>query len=122
MISEKAHNEDIGIVAGQHVNLLWEPLSHSERVNTYRRMLGGSRIGIFDRDIGQDLFEDIQVIRPTSLISVPRFWNVLYAEYQKMLSLYKSKNPKKDTKKCDQQVRFYLFGVFVEARFELCLE
>jgi long-subunit acyl-CoA synthetase (AMP-forming) len=104
-MSAKGFNDEIGLFTIADVNLLWEPLSHSERINTYRRMLGGSTTGIFDGDVGPALFEDIQIIRPTSIVSVPRFWNVLHSEYQKILSLMMEKNPKMDLGKCENQVR-----------------
>lgn len=33
------------------------------------------------------MFEDIKLLRPTTLAGVPRFWNVIYSEYKKALNL-----------------------------------
>ena len=92
------------------VTLSYEPLAHSSRKNDLRWICGGGCIGLysavsstplpqfrnnhfflicdsFSKDIGQQLFEDIKLLKPTTLAGVPRFWNVIYSEYKKALSL-----------------------------------
>jgi len=112
MLNTKAYFEDTAVVGLSHACVLFEPLSHSERTNTYRRMLylfitccavyffltelcsGGAKVAIFNRGIGVELFEEFQIMRPTILVSVPRLWNVIYTEYQKLLAIYRTKAPK----------------------------
>jgi long-subunit acyl-CoA synthetase (AMP-forming) len=39
MQNAKSFSEDVAYVGSGHCTVLWEPLSHSERTNTYRRMM-----------------------------------------------------------------------------------
>lgn len=107
MQNAKSFSEDVSYVGSGHGTVLWEPLSHSERTNTYRRMMGGGRTAVYNRDIGTELFDEFQLIRPTLMVAVPRFWNVLFTEFQKMLAVYRAKLPKRDPKKIESCVKAY---------------
>lgn len=71
------------------VNEVWLsflPLSHTlERLASYYLALGVGNLVAFNRNIGL-LQEDMRVIRPTIMLSVPRVYEKIYAKIQDRLS------------------------------------
>ena len=95
MMSYKSHKADIlHENMAPAIGVVFEPLSHSERLNTYAKLCGGGRIAIFNGEMS-DLLEELQLCGPTLFISVPRFWNVLYGEFNKIVALYRKHMPEK---------------------------
>lgn len=72
------------------VNEVWLsflPLSHTlERLASYYLALGVGNLVAFNRNIGL-LQEDMRVIRPTIMLSVPRVYEKIYAKIQDRLSV-----------------------------------
>lgn len=95
MMSYKAHKADILHESmSPAIGVVFEPLSHSERLNSYAKLCGGGRIAFFRGEM-ENLLEELQVCGPTLFISVPRFWNVLYGEFNKIVALYRKHMPEK---------------------------
>lgn len=95
MMSYKAHRADVIMeTTGGSIGVVFEPLSHSERLNSYAKLCGGGRIVLFRGEVA-NLLEELQICGPTVFISVPRFWNVLYGEYNKVVALYRKHLPEK---------------------------
>ncbi|CAF0897192.1 unnamed protein product, partial [Didymodactylos carnosus] len=64
------------------VKIVFKPLcSMSERENVYHTFCSGGRSGICTEP--HKIFEDVQLLQPTILSCTPRFWNVLYLEFQR---------------------------------------
>ena len=95
MMSYKSHHADVlyESMTGS-IGVVFEPLSHSERLNSYAKLCGGGRIAIFRKDMSH-LLEELQICGPTVFISVPRFWNVLYGEFNKVVAMYRKHMPEK---------------------------
>lgn len=95
MMGYKSHQADVlyESMSGS-IGVVFEPLSHSERLNSYAKFCGGGRIAIFRGEMHQ-LLEELQVCSPTVFISVPRFWNVLYGEFNKVVAMYRKHLPEK---------------------------
>lgn len=95
MMSYKSHHEDVLYESmSGNIGVVFEPLSHSERLNSYAKFCGGGRIAIFRGEM-HELLEELQVCSPTVFISVPRFWNVLYGEFNKVVAMYRKHMPEK---------------------------
>ncbi|KAF2072257.1 hypothetical protein CYY_006433 [Polysphondylium violaceum] len=71
----------------------YNTLSHSQRMSDWRYMYMGGRVAIQPSDQMDTLFETIQIIRPISLWGVPRFWNLVYAQYKAQVHDYQLQNP-----------------------------
>ncbi|GAB1598183.1 long-chain-fatty-acid--CoA ligase 5-like isoform X1 [Argonauta hians] len=70
------------------INFSYLPLPHAfERINQLMTYVRGGRIGFFKGDI-KKLFDDIQELKPTVIISVPRILNRVYGKIHQEL-----KNP-----------------------------
>ncbi|CAF4213738.1 unnamed protein product, partial [Didymodactylos carnosus] len=84
MITEKLWKTFIEDGLSMHdpfVKAIFKPLcSTSERQALYYTFCSGGRVGICTEP--SKIFEDIRLLQPTSLGCTPRFWNVLYAEFQ----------------------------------------
>jgi long-subunit acyl-CoA synthetase (AMP-forming)/nucleoside-diphosphate-sugar epimerase/acyl carrier protein len=87
MVSDRTWNTDITKNFSHELEVAFSftPLAHmSDRKHVCVNICNGSLIAIFQREM-TDIFEDIQIIRPTTLVSTPRLWNIIYGEYQKQL-------------------------------------
>jgi thioester reductase-like protein len=95
MMSSGSHRRDVlHDNMAPSIGVVFEPLSHSERLNTYAKLCGGGRVSFFNGEM-DTLLEELQVCGPTLFISVPRFWNVLYGEFNKIVALYRKHMPDK---------------------------
>lgn len=69
--------------------MCYAPLSHiMERSNIWTTLAIGGSMGLFERNPA-DLLDDICVLQPTTLSSVPSLWNSLYAIYQSKINAAK---------------------------------
>ncbi len=74
--------------------LSYEPLAHSQRGNDWRTLRGGGRVGLFeDRDMSVNFFDDLTLLRPTSIAAVPRVWDVVYGQFMHALAQKKLQPP-----------------------------
>jgi thioester reductase-like protein len=64
----------------------WEPLAHSQRSNDWNHLAYGGRVGVYDGPMGNAFFDHLRVLQPTSFSSVPRLFNVVYADYRAALA------------------------------------
>jgi long-subunit acyl-CoA synthetase (AMP-forming) len=63
------------------------PLAHmTDRKHAYTHICNESMIAIFQGKL-EKIFEHIQTVRPTILVSTPRLYNILYGKYQKQLAI-----------------------------------
>ena len=70
-----------------YVTISKDSLAHiSDREDVYVTLGNGGRVGFASRGIC-NVYDDIRVLEPSRVSSTPRFWNVLYNEYKKCLSL-----------------------------------
>lgn len=73
---------------------IFAPLSHSSRRAVFHVMCGGGRLTLFNSDMAY-LLEELQLTKPIVFIAVPRFWNILYGEYNAFVDLFKRTVPQK---------------------------
>ncbi|KAK5578657.1 hypothetical protein RB653_008330 [Dictyostelium firmibasis] len=73
----------------------YNTLSHSQRLSDWRYIYMGGRVAIYSGDMNL-LFDDLALVRPHSFWAVPRFWNLLYTQFESDLKQYMSDNPKID--------------------------
>ncbi|KAL9644932.1 hypothetical protein ABK040_004426 [Willaertia magna] len=74
------------------VSISFSPLSHiTDRTNTTITLMSGGRTGIYCGDM-EKIFDDFRLIQPITLSTTPRFYNMLYAEYQKYVKKRESEN------------------------------
>ncbi|KAJ2764816.1 medium-chain fatty acid-CoA ligase faa2, partial [Coemansia nantahalensis] len=74
--SAKAHRATVDFVDAVHLSYL--PLAHCyERNVVYSGMLAGGSLGFYSGDF-LSLLDDMQALRPTSLLGVPRVFNRIY--------------------------------------------
>lgn len=86
---------DVGLtrfVDTMAVTFSYEPLAHSTRQNDIQFFTTGGRIGIISEL--KNLFEDCQMVNPSSMAGVPRVWNKLYSEFNEALSAAIEGQPK----------------------------
>jgi fatty acid CoA ligase FadD9 len=69
------------------VELCWEPLSHSQRTNTYNVMLAGGRSGVFEQEFSMEVFNCLRSLKPNVIVGSPRLWNFVYHEYERTLNV-----------------------------------
>eukprot|EP00727_Mastigamoeba_balamuthi_P007334 m51a1_g3220 putative fatty-acid- ligase fadd9 (1567) ;mRNA; f:53840-61856 len=86
-----------------YVSISKDSLAHlSDRENVYYTLINGGRVGLCPHI--ENVFEDIREFSPTSLVAVPRFWNVLFTEYQRALqALRQSVDPSLEPVKYDAE-------------------
>jgi len=64
---------------------LTDSLSHlSERETFYAYLINGGRVGISTSN--ELVFEDVKLLQPTRISTTPRFFNVIFAEYQRQFN------------------------------------
>lgn len=94
IIQSNTFNEDIqGTGRGSSTNMVYEPLAHSSRINLYRSLVNGGRSAIFNKEMGQEFFDDLRIVRPTNLAGVPAIWNKIYSQFNVALASLKSLSP-----------------------------
>ena len=75
-ISDSSFNYDISklIQAPQYpiIDVCYEPFSHSARPNLLRNLANGGRVAIFQEGIGEKLFEDFSIVRPSYISGIIR--------------------------------------------------
>jgi hypothetical protein len=69
-----------------YVTISKDSLAHiSDREDVHTTIGAGGRVGMASRGIA-NVFDDILILEPSRISSTPRFWNVLYNEYKKLVS------------------------------------
>lgn len=95
MLSSRVHKHQILEKSPMMaVSCIFAPLSHSSRRAVFHIMCGGGRLTLFNSDMAY-LLEELQLTTPLVFIAVPRFWNILYGEYNSFVDLFKRSLPKK---------------------------
>jgi fatty acid CoA ligase FadD9 len=79
---------------GAYAYTIFMPLSHTSRLMAYAIMGGGGRTSLFTGEMS-NLLEELQLAEPSEMIAVPRFWNIMYGEFNEVVSLYLKHLPEK---------------------------
>jgi long-subunit acyl-CoA synthetase (AMP-forming) len=115
MFSYRVENANINESTVLQISVFfsYEPLAHSQRSNDLRHIRNGGRLGLFDVPIGSRFYEDLQLLRPDSILGAPRLWNHLFSEYEQALDEALAAQPEESRPKVEAEVleRFrVLFG------------
>lgn len=73
------------ILISENCTFCFAQLSHSASGNSLRTLVGGGKVGLLTRPLDDTFFEDICLLKPTSLSCVPRIWENIILDYQKKL-------------------------------------
>ena len=86
------------------VHLSFQPYSHlSERMMTPTIVRFGGQIGFASGDPAR-LFEDISLLRPTTIGGVPRVFDVLHAQYRQLLAQHREAHPAQPEEEATREV------------------
>ncbi|EFC37790.1 predicted protein [Naegleria gruberi] len=113
VMTDRQYNENVQMEIYHYhplVFITYAPLSHiTDRMNTTACMVNGGRSG-FNCGEMDKVFDDYQSIQPVTESNTPRFYNILYAEYQRLKVLEgDSLTPEKE-EEIMQKVRNMLGG------------
>ncbi|KAG2392176.1 hypothetical protein C9374_012428 [Naegleria lovaniensis] len=113
VLSDKHYNENVTMSIFHYhplVFISYAPLSHmTDRVNTTACMINGGRTGFYCGDMDR-VFEDYQSVQPVTDSNTPRFYNILYSEYQRLRNQLGEGPISQEQESIYQQIRNMLGG------------
>ncbi|CAF4468704.1 unnamed protein product, partial [Didymodactylos carnosus] len=93
------------------VKIAFKPLcSMSERETVYFTFCSGGRTGICTEP--DRIFEDIRLLQPSRLSCTPRFWNVLFSEFQCEYAAQVEKHPQEDPDLIRERITVQFRSIF----------
>jgi long-subunit acyl-CoA synthetase (AMP-forming) len=124
MIDDRNLNDQLmplqRILIDERCTFCFSQLSHSASGNSLRTLVGGGKVGLLTRALDDTFFEDICLLKPTSLSCVPRIWENIIVDYQAKLQEMREAHRESDLEdeaiemKCLKYFQVSYFGGEIE--------
>eukprot|EP01112_Ceratiomyxa_fruticulosa_P012435 TRINITY_DN3442_c0_g1_i3.p1 TRINITY_DN3442_c0_g1~~TRINITY_DN3442_c0_g1_i3.p1 ORF type:complete len:761 (+),score=137.76 TRINITY_DN3442_c0_g1_i3:79-2361(+) len=84
MITDNGWNSHLSVLKDSHVAFIFTPLAHSARETIMAHIAAGNRVAVYQGHMS-NVYDDLILVRPTILSTVPSFWNKVYQEANQMI-------------------------------------